>query len=140
VLHCSHSIPQLVGFAMPPRVRSGKAGGSSSSTSIARATPTASAVSAQASARIGLLSGLIEGTLAIMELMVLISFSRHVCIWIYKSINGLEADQQVGETYHINLRSDDISMNFTLSCILCCFCSLLLGICSALHSPPISSY
>ncbi len=84
-----------------PRPKAAKPAGGSDAVAAAsqskarRGGEVASSVSVQSTARLGLLSGLIEGTLAIMELLVGISFSRFVCVAIYQQLNSLESDQQV---------------------------------------------
>ena len=87
---------------MPPRVRSPKASVSASDVDAAHAAvvatkrprKTKATVGVQQSARLGLLSGLIEGTLVMMELIFGLTFTKAGCMWVYKSINGLSSEQE----------------------------------------------
>lgn len=87
---------------MPPRVRSPKSSVSASDVDAAHAAVVTTkrtrkvkaTVGVQQSARLGLLSGLIEGTLVMMELIFGLTFTKAACMWVYKSVNGLSSEQE----------------------------------------------
>ena len=90
---------------MAPRSKASKAAASSGDVAAAHADLTRTGrtrkqrttkqVSAHASARVGLISGLIEGTMAIMELMFGLTMSRAACLTVYRTVNSLPEGQDV---------------------------------------------
>lgn len=99
---------------MAPRSKASKAASSSGDVAAAHADLTRTGrtrkqrtkqVSAHASARVGLISGLIEGTMAIMELMFGLTMSRAACLTVYRTVNSLPEGQDVsahrGDSFRI---------------------------------------
>lgn len=101
--HQPHTFTDL-SRAMAPRSKSSKAASSSGDVAAAHADLTRAGrtrkqrtkqVGAHASARVGLISGLIEGTMAIMELMFGLTMSRAACLTVYRTVNSLPEGQDV---------------------------------------------